>query len=173
MSIVHHPSEAWLLDYALGNLNEAFEAVLRAHVGGDTEVLAAIASGVTFGRLIEPGEIVIISDEGVKSIRTSIRPGKSFCIFEFIYFARPDSTFFGHNVYLTRKAHGRRLAEEALQLRFKEHSLERRLRESHLMRLQGGSVRVESEVGVGTRFELDLPSPELQKWGGLGWGEIE
>ncbi|MEQ8233486.1 MAG: ChrR family anti-sigma-E factor [Gammaproteobacteria bacterium] len=33
MSIVHHPSEAWLLDYALGNLSEPFEAVLRAHVG--------------------------------------------------------------------------------------------------------------------------------------------
>ena len=38
---------------------------------------------------------------------------RAFCIFEFIYFARPDSTFFGHNVYLTRKAHGRRLAEES------------------------------------------------------------
>jgi CRP/FNR family cyclic AMP-dependent transcriptional regulator len=38
---------------------------------------------------------------------------QAFCIFEFIYFARPDSTFFGHNVYLTRKAHGRRLAQEA------------------------------------------------------------
>lgn len=33
MGIVHHPSEAWLLDYALGNLNESFDAVLRAHVG--------------------------------------------------------------------------------------------------------------------------------------------
>ncbi|MEQ8663615.1 MAG: ChrR family anti-sigma-E factor [Gammaproteobacteria bacterium] len=33
MSIVHHPSEAWLLDYALGNIEEPFEAVIRAHVG--------------------------------------------------------------------------------------------------------------------------------------------
>ncbi|MGD8701682.1 MAG: amidophosphoribosyltransferase [Desulfosarcina sp.] len=66
-----------------------------------------------FVRELEPGEIVIISSEGVKSIRTNTPNRRSFCIFEFIYFARPDSTFFGHNVYLTRKAHGRRLAEEA------------------------------------------------------------
>ena len=38
---------------------------------------------------------------------------RSFCIFEFIYFARPDSTFLGRNVYQIRKAHGRRLAMEA------------------------------------------------------------
>lgn len=66
-----------------------------------------------FVRELEPGEIVIISKDGIKSIRTRTPRKCSFCIFEFIYFARPDSTFFGHNVYLTRKAHGRRLAEEA------------------------------------------------------------
>jgi len=66
-----------------------------------------------FVRELDPGEIVIISKDGVKSIHTT-RPRKcSFCIFEFIYFARPDSTFFGHNVYLTRKAHGRQLAKES------------------------------------------------------------
>ncbi|MDL2268584.1 amidophosphoribosyltransferase [Desulfosarcina sp. OttesenSCG-928-A07] len=66
-----------------------------------------------FVRELEPGEIVIISKDGVKSIRTHTPKKRAFCIFEFIYFARPDSTFFGHNVYLTRKSHGRRLAEEA------------------------------------------------------------
>jgi amidophosphoribosyltransferase len=66
-----------------------------------------------FVRELDPGEIVIISKDGVKSIHTSTPKRRSFCIFEFIYFARPDSTFFGHNVYLTRKAHGRRLAEES------------------------------------------------------------
>ncbi len=66
-----------------------------------------------FVRELDPGEIVIISKDGVKSIHTNTPKRKAFCIFEFIYFARPDSTFFGHNVYLTRKAHGRRLAEEA------------------------------------------------------------
>jgi amidophosphoribosyltransferase len=66
-----------------------------------------------FVRELDPGEIVIISSEGVNSIHTKTPRRRSFCIFEFIYFARPDSTFFGHNVYLTRKAHGRQLAEES------------------------------------------------------------
>jgi len=66
-----------------------------------------------FVRELDPGEIVIISQDGIKSIQTPIASQRAFCIFEFIYFARPDSTFFGQNVYLTRKAHGRRLAEEA------------------------------------------------------------
>lgn len=64
-------------------------------------------------RELEPGEIVIISDKGVKSIKTSIKPVRTFCIFEFIYFARPDSTIFGKNVYQVRKAHGKRLAKES------------------------------------------------------------
>ena len=66
-----------------------------------------------FVRELDPGEIVIIGPDGVKSIKTSPATRRAFCIFEFIYFARPDSTFYGQNVYLTRKAHGRRLAEEA------------------------------------------------------------
>ncbi len=66
-----------------------------------------------FVRELDPGEIVIISPDGVKSIHTKTPKKRSFCIFEFIYFARPDSTFFGHNVYLTRKAHGRQLAKES------------------------------------------------------------
>ena len=67
-----------------------------------------------FVRELDPGEIVIIGENGVKSIQTQPKGTKrTFCIFEFIYFARPDSTFFGKNVYLTRKAHGRRLAKES------------------------------------------------------------
>ncbi|MGB9442084.1 MAG: amidophosphoribosyltransferase [Desulfobacterales bacterium] len=66
-----------------------------------------------FVRELDPGEIVIIGPDGIKSIQTSPATQRAFCIFEFIYFARPDSTFYGQNVYLTRKAHGRRLAQEA------------------------------------------------------------
>jgi amidophosphoribosyltransferase len=66
-----------------------------------------------FIREIDPGEIIIIGPNGIKSLRTPFSRNRSFCIFEFIYFARPDSTIFGKNVYLTRKAHGRRLAQEA------------------------------------------------------------
>jgi amidophosphoribosyltransferase len=64
-------------------------------------------------REIDPGEIVIINDHGIKSLNPhpAVRP--SFCIFEFIYFARPDSTIYGKTVYSIRKAHGRRLAAEA------------------------------------------------------------
>ncbi len=66
-----------------------------------------------FVRELDPGEIVIISRDGIKSIKMPHAGQRAFCIFEFIYFARPDSTFYGQNVYLTRKAHGRCLAEEA------------------------------------------------------------
>ena len=66
-----------------------------------------------FVRELDPGEIVIIGPDSIKSIKTSPAAPRAFCIFEFIYFARPDSTFYGQNVYLTRKAHGRRLAQEA------------------------------------------------------------
>jgi amidophosphoribosyltransferase len=66
-----------------------------------------------FIREIDPGEIVIIGEDGIKSLQIPADPNRAFCIFELIYFARPDSTIFGQNVYLTRKAHGRRLAQEA------------------------------------------------------------
>ena len=66
-----------------------------------------------FIRELDPGEIVIINNSGIRSIHRESCPKSSFCIFEFIYFARPDSTIYGQNVYLTRKAHGRRLAQEA------------------------------------------------------------
>jgi len=66
-----------------------------------------------FIREINRGEIVIISEDGIKSFQTPAAPNRAFCIFEFIYFARPDSTIYGQNVYQTRKAHGRRLAREA------------------------------------------------------------
>ena len=66
-----------------------------------------------FVREVEPGEIVIIGDDGLRSINTPAAPRRAFCIFEFIYFARPDSNIFGKNVYAVRKAHGRRLAREA------------------------------------------------------------
>lgn len=66
-----------------------------------------------FVREIEPGEIIIIDDKGPRSLHFPAAAQQSFCIFEFIYFARPDSAFMGRNVYEIRKAHGRRLAEEA------------------------------------------------------------
>jgi len=67
-----------------------------------------------FIRELDPGEILIISENGLKSIRPDVSPRpQSLCIFEYIYFARPDSTIGGLNVYEMRKAHGRQLAREA------------------------------------------------------------
>ncbi len=63
-------------------------------------------------RDIEPGEILIINRNGLKSISSTSTSRKSQCIFELIYFARPDSNVFGQNVYLFRKNQGALLAKE-------------------------------------------------------------
>ena len=63
-------------------------------------------------RDIDPGEIVIIDQDGLHSIKPFPKCRKTFCIFEYIYFARPDSTIFGQNVYAVRKRLGKRLAKE-------------------------------------------------------------
>ena len=65
-----------------------------------------------FIREIEPGEILIINKNGLRSIHTGIEARKSQCIFELIYFARPDSNVFGENVYLFRKRQGVLLARQ-------------------------------------------------------------
>jgi len=64
-------------------------------------------------RDVKPGEVVFIDKTGLKSTILPEKRRHSFCIFEYIYFARPDSDIFGKNVYLTRKRLGRQLAIEA------------------------------------------------------------
>ncbi|MGA1846555.1 amidophosphoribosyltransferase [Deferribacter abyssi] len=66
-----------------------------------------------FIREIEPGEMIIITDEGIVSYYPFERVEAHPCIFEFIYFARPDSRIFNRDVYEVRKAFGRKLAEES------------------------------------------------------------
>ena len=63
-------------------------------------------------REIEPGEILIINKDGLRSITAGVKARKSQCIFELIYFARPDSNIFGQNVYMFRKKQGELLAGE-------------------------------------------------------------
>src|SRR3989338_2920730 len=63
-------------------------------------------------RDVEPGEIVMIDKTGLKTLKKQESPRHSFCIFEYIYFARPDSNIFTRSVYLTRKNLGRTLAKE-------------------------------------------------------------
>ncbi|MEK7304936.1 MAG: amidophosphoribosyltransferase [Nitrospirota bacterium] len=65
-------------------------------------------------REIEPGELVVLSDQGIDSHRPFPKVDPAMCVFEYVYFARPDSRIFGANaVYSTRKALGRRLAKES------------------------------------------------------------
>ena len=67
--------------------------------------------GATFVREIEPGEVVRITEEGVESFRVAERKD-AFCIFEYIYFARPDSVIDGKLVYPVRMSLGAQLAKE-------------------------------------------------------------
>jgi amidophosphoribosyltransferase len=66
-----------------------------------------------FVRDVEPGEIVIINDNGLRSIKfMPEQERRAFCIFEYVYFARPDSTIANQNVYKVRVEMGRQLARE-------------------------------------------------------------
>lgn len=64
-------------------------------------------------RDIEPGEVLIINKDGMKSLYPWPKQNSHFCIFEQVYFARPDSEIFGINVYEARKKMGNILAKEA------------------------------------------------------------
>jgi amidophosphoribosyltransferase len=68
--------------------------------------------GAQFIREVEPGEVVIINSDGVKSIKPFPPTTPSHCIFEHVYFARPDSTIFGESVHQVRRRLGRQLARE-------------------------------------------------------------
>jgi amidophosphoribosyltransferase len=71
--------------------------------------------GATFVREIEPGEMVTITERGVTSIQLlEPAPGKErLCIFEFVYFARPDTYLMGHQVHTTRRRMGELLAAQS------------------------------------------------------------
>jgi amidophosphoribosyltransferase len=69
--------------------------------------------GARFIREIEPGEIVQVNENGIKSRRFAEAEKPSLCIFEFIYFARPDSSLYGKVLYGARKEMGMHLAEES------------------------------------------------------------
>ncbi|KAB2953257.1 amidophosphoribosyltransferase [Heliorestis acidaminivorans] len=77
-----------------------------------SESCALDTMGATFIRDIEPGEIVVIDEKGLTSLKTLSPLRKASCIFEYIYFARPDSVIDGIWVNLARRAMGRQLARE-------------------------------------------------------------
>jgi amidophosphoribosyltransferase len=65
-----------------------------------------------YEREVEPGEILVISDAGLQSLRPFPAAERLQCVFEYVYFARPDSVLWGRNVHTVRKALGRELARE-------------------------------------------------------------
>jgi amidophosphoribosyltransferase len=78
-----------------------------------SETCAFDIMGARFVRDVEPGEVVMINGRGIESLRPFARPPRRFCIFEYVYFARPDSVVEGQGVYETRKRIGEVLAEES------------------------------------------------------------
>jgi amidophosphoribosyltransferase len=69
--------------------------------------------GATFVRNIEPGELIVATKDGIESYHPFVPQPERFCIFEYIYFARPDSVVEGRNVYEVRKRIGAELARES------------------------------------------------------------
>ncbi|MDC0649795.1 amidophosphoribosyltransferase [Alphaproteobacteria bacterium] len=85
---------------------------------GDAYVLASESCaldivGAEIVRDLDPGEMVVITKAGVKSIKPFPAKQSRFCVFEYIYFARPDSILEGRGVYHARKAIGAELAKES------------------------------------------------------------
>ncbi len=79
-----------------------------------SETCAFDLLGATFIRDIEPGEMLIINDDGLTSISAINSNRKAQCVFEFIYFARPDSNIFGaHNVNEIRRNRGKQISRES------------------------------------------------------------
>lgn len=78
-----------------------------------SETCALDAVGAEFVRDVNPGEIVIIDKEGIKSINFAEKTKCETCVFEYIYFARPDSVIDGISVYNSRELAGEELYKEA------------------------------------------------------------
>lgn len=79
-----------------------------------SESCAFASLGAKFVRDVRPGEILVIGREGIHSYNMPPVEKKALCVFEYIYFARPDSVIDGLNVYQVRKELGRQLAKEFL-----------------------------------------------------------
>ena len=90
---------------ALGRLGDAWIV--------SSETCALDLIGATYEREVEPGELVIISDGGLRSIKPYPPAPLAHCVFEHVYFARPDSYVFGQSVNEVRTSFGRNLAAES------------------------------------------------------------
>ena len=77
-----------------------------------SESCALDSIGAKFIRDVEAGEIIIVDENGIKSVRTHCGQKKSMCVFEYVYFARPDSVIEGSSVHQARLNAGKYLWEE-------------------------------------------------------------
>jgi len=77
-----------------------------------SETCALDLIGARYLRDVEPGEVVFIDENGLRSRHLTVPSRTAYCIFEFIYFARPDSNIYGQNVYMARKRQGHEMARE-------------------------------------------------------------
>ncbi len=83
----------------------------KAVFASETRALAMV--GARFVRDVEHGEMVVVSEEGVESLRPFPARQPRPCVFEYVYFAMPDSVVNGRSVYEVRKRMGQRLAQES------------------------------------------------------------
>ena len=77
-----------------------------------SETCALDIVGATYVRDVEPGEVVVVDDKGMRSSSPLPKKDRRSCVFEYVYFARPDSRVFGGSVDRARRALGRQLAKE-------------------------------------------------------------
>ncbi|HEY4601520.1 MAG TPA: amidophosphoribosyltransferase [Cerasibacillus sp.] len=90
---------------SIGKLHDAFVV--------SSETCAFDIIGATYEREVRPGELLIISREGIKSTRFALREQRRLCAMEYVYFSRPDSDLNEVNVHAARKRMGIELAKEA------------------------------------------------------------
>jgi len=89
---------------SLGRLGEAWVVA--------SESCAFDAIGAEMVRDVQPGEMIVIDEDGLHSLLFAPPAAPALCLFEFVYLARPDSNLAGVNVHTARKALGRRLARD-------------------------------------------------------------
>ncbi len=87
--------------------------ILDGHYILASETCALDIIGAKFFRNVEPGELIVLDEHGLTSLKPFPQQRRRFCIFEYIYFARPDSVVEGRSVYESRKRIGAELARES------------------------------------------------------------
>lgn len=95
---------------------QGFRPLCMGKLGSDvifsSESCALDICGADFVRDVKPGEIIVVKDGNIKSIEYDVKEKKGMCVFEYIYFARPDSILEGMSVHEFREKAGRYLAKQ-------------------------------------------------------------